>query len=67
MNEPPKSIWRAEGRTLADKGWAPLRYWAMWMWALGVAMIAFYVVLTPIWIGLRVLAWVAEFTSRGRS
>ena len=27
------SLWRAEGRTLADKGWAPLRYWAAW-WAL---------------------------------
>jgi hypothetical protein len=67
VNERPKSIWRAEGRTMDDKGWAPLRYWAMWMWALGVAMIAFYVVLTPIWIGLRVLAWLAELTSRRRS
>ena len=62
-----RSVWRSEGRSIDEKGWVPLRYWAMWMWALGVAMIAFYVVLTPIWIGLRVLAWLAELTSRGRS
>jgi hypothetical protein len=66
VTEAPKSIWRAEGRTLTDKGWAPLRYWAMWMWALGIAMIAFYVVLTPIWIGLRAVAWLAELRSRQR-
>jgi hypothetical protein len=66
VKETPKSSWRAEGRTLTDKGWAPLRYWAMWMSALGIAMLAFYVVLTPIWIGLRVVAWLAELTSRGR-
>jgi hypothetical protein len=26
----------------------------------------FYVVLTPVWIGLRSLAWVAEFRARRR-
>ncbi len=62
-----QSIWRSQGRSLTDKGWAPLRYWAMWMWALGVAMVAFYVVLTPIWIGLRVIAWLAELMTRRRS
>jgi hypothetical protein len=61
------SVWRAQGRSLADKGWAPLRYWAMWMWALGIAMVAFYVVLTPIWLGLRAVAWLAELKARGRS
>jgi hypothetical protein len=60
------SIWRAEGRSLSDKGWAPLRYWAMWWSGLAVAVVLFYVVLTPIWIGLRVAAWVAEFRSRRR-
>ena len=25
-----RSLWRAEGRTLDDKGWVPLRYWAAW-------------------------------------
>ena len=27
----------------------------------------FYVLLTPIWIGLRTLAWVAEFRRRRRA
>jgi hypothetical protein len=29
-------------------------------------MLLFYVLLTPIWIGLRALAWVAEFRARRR-
>jgi hypothetical protein len=32
--------------------------------ALGVADVIFYVLLTPLWIGLRVLAWLAELRSR---
>jgi hypothetical protein len=59
-----RSRWRAEGRSLSDKGWAPLRYWAMWYAALAVAVLLFYVILTPIWIGLRAAAWVAEFRAR---
>lgn len=62
-----RSLWRAEGRSLSDKGWAPLRYWAMWLSALGVAVVLFYVILTPIWLGLRAAAWVAEFNARRRS
>ena len=30
----------------------------------GIAL--FYIVLTPIWIGIRVLAWAAEFRARRR-
>jgi lauroyl/myristoyl acyltransferase len=49
-----------------EKGRVPLRYWTMW-WALIVlADFIFYVVLTPIWIGLRVIAWLAEFRARRR-
>ncbi len=44
----------------------PLRYWALWLAILVVADVAFYVVLTPIWIGLRSVAWLAEFRSRRR-
>ncbi len=61
------SLWRAEGRTLADKGWAPLRYWVLWGLGLAIADVLFYVVLTPVWIGLRVVAWTAEFRARRRS
>ena len=60
------SLWRAEGRSLADKGWAPLRYWALWWSLLGAAMVVFYVLLTPIWLGLRAAAWVAELRARAR-
>jgi hypothetical protein len=60
------SLWRAEGRSLADKGWAPLRYWALWWTILGAAMVVFYVLLTPIWLGLRAAAWVAELRARAR-
>lgn len=51
-------------RDLTEKGWVPVRYWAMWWGALGVAIVVFYVVLTPIWLGLRALAWVAELRAR---
>ena len=61
-----RSIWRAEGRSLEDKGWAPLRYWAAWMLLLVLADIVFYVILTPVWLGLRGAAWAAELRSRLR-
>jgi len=44
----------------------PLYRWLLWLAILVVADIAFYVVLTPIWIGLRGIAWLAEFRSRRR-
>jgi hypothetical protein len=48
------------------KGQVPLRYWILW-WALIVAAdLVFYVLLTPIWMGLRVVAWLAEFRARRR-
>jgi hypothetical protein len=60
------SLWRAEGRTLADKGWAPLRYWVVWWSLLGAAVVVFYVLLTPVWLGLRAAAWAAELRARAR-
>jgi hypothetical protein len=53
-------------RNLAEKGWAPLRYWVLWWTMIGIADVLFYVVLTPIWIGLRAVAWLAELRSRTR-
>jgi hypothetical protein len=40
--------------------------WAIWWATLGVAIVVFYVLLTPIWIGLRWAAWIAEFRARRR-
>jgi hypothetical protein len=49
-----------------EKGSVPLRYWTLWWALIVVADFIFYVVLTPIWIGLRVVAWLAEFRARRR-
>jgi hypothetical protein len=40
--------------------------WLSWWAILAVADFVFYVLLTPIWIGLRGLAWLAEFRARRR-
>jgi hypothetical protein len=46
-------------RDLSEKGSVPLRYWVVWWSLLAAAMVVFYVVLTPIWIGIRVAGWLA--------
>ena len=53
-------------RDLAEKGWVPFRYWVLWWTLLGIADVLFYVILTPIWMGLRAAAWLAELRSRAR-
>jgi hypothetical protein len=40
--------------------------WPIWWAVLLFADLLFYVLITPVWIGLRALAWVAEFRSRRR-
>ncbi|HZD87028.1 MAG TPA: hypothetical protein VE088_03375 [Gaiellaceae bacterium] len=44
----------------------PLRYWILWWALLLFADVIFYVLLTPLWIGLRAAAWLAEFRARRR-
>jgi hypothetical protein len=48
--KPPVPIWR----------------WAIWWTALALAIVLFYVLLTPFWMGLRAAAWIAEFRARWR-
>ena len=48
--ERPISVWR----------------WALWWLSFVFGILLFYVVLTPVWIGLRGLAWLAEFRARRR-
>ena len=68
--EPPLPVpWRpppgGEG-DLRAKGWVPLPRLVVWWSLLLLSDVVFYVLLTPIWIGLRVAAWVAELRSRAR-
>lgn len=44
----------------------PLWRWVVWAFALAIGIGIFYVLLTPIWVGLRGAAWVAEFRARRR-
>ena len=44
----------------------PLWRWSVWWATLAVADVVFYVLLTPIWMGLRAVAWAAEFRARRR-
>jgi hypothetical protein len=49
---------------LRAKGWIPLRWFTLWWFLLFVGDLLFYVLLTPIWLGLRGAAWIAELRSR---
>ena len=51
---------------MSSKPRVPLRYWALWWAILVVADVVFYVLLTPVWMGLRAAAWLAEFRARRR-
>ena len=66
--EPPlRNPWRPPpgGRgDLREKGWAPPLRFAAWWALLFTSMLVFYVLLTPIWLGLRAAAWIAELRSR---
>ena len=42
----------------------PFYYWPFWMVLLALGLFVFYVLLTPIWLGLRAAAWIAELRSR---
>ena len=53
-------------RDLSEKGSVPLRYWVLWWTLMTVADVLFYVILTPFWMGLRAVAWLAEMRSRAR-
>ena len=54
------------GEWRTRKGSVPLRYWLLWWSLIVVADFVFYVLLTPIWLGLRAVAWLAEFRARRR-
>ena len=42
----------------------PAWRWTLWWAALGGGVVIFYVLLTPLWLGLRAAARIAEFRAR---
>jgi hypothetical protein len=34
--------------------------WPFWFFLLGLGLFVFYVVLTPVWMGIRFISWLAE-------
>ncbi|MGZ4403302.1 MAG: hypothetical protein ACXVRI_10715, partial [Gaiellaceae bacterium] len=62
----PEGGGRGAGGQVKPKPPVPLWRWALWSCFLVVALVVFYVLLTPIWLGLRGLAWLAEFRARRR-
>ena len=52
-------------RDLREKGSVPLRYWALLVDRAGGSRSSlFYVLLTPIWMGIRVAGWLAARARR---
>jgi hypothetical protein len=38
----------------------PVLYWPLWMATLGLALVIFYGILTPVWMLVRLVAWASE-------
>ena len=38
----------------------PFYYWPFWMVCLALGLFIFYVLLTPVWMGIRLVSWLAE-------
>ena len=51
---------------MKGKPHVPAWRWGTWYAALGLALVIFYGIGTPIWFGLRTAAWTAEFRARRR-
>jgi hypothetical protein len=51
-------------RRPAPKPPVPLWRWASWWAILAAALVVFYVLLVPVWMGLRAAAWIAELRAR---
>jgi hypothetical protein len=56
----PTSEYHSLPLQLTEKPPVPRRYWVVWMTALAVALVFFYVILTPVWMGIRLVSWLAE-------
>ena len=48
----------------AKKAPVPFYYWPLWMLLLALGLFVFYVLFTPIWMGIRLVVWLAEQSPR---
>ncbi len=44
----------------------PFWRWSLWFTLLALALVVFYGILTPIWMAIRVVAWLSEHVVLGR-
>jgi hypothetical protein len=49
---------------MSTKPKIPLYYWPFWMALLALGLFVFYVLLTPVWMGIRLVSWLAEWRTR---
>jgi hypothetical protein len=45
---------------MRDKPRIPFYFWAWWMVLLAAGLFVFYVLFTPVWMGIRLVSWLAE-------
>ena len=45
---------------MSAKPKVPFYYWPVWMVLLAAGLFVFYVLLTPVWMGIRLISWLAE-------
>lgn len=45
---------------MTEKPKVPWFYWPWWMAILAAGLFVFYVLLTPVWMGIRLVSWLAE-------
>ncbi len=58
MNGPTEAA-SARAAASAEKP-IPILYWPLWWASLAVALLFFYGILTPVWMLVRLAAWVSE-------
>ena len=45
---------------MREKRSVPWYWWPLWMLLLAAGLIVFYVFFTPVWMGIRLISWLAE-------
>jgi hypothetical protein len=45
---------------MTPKRTIPFYYWPFWMFLLALGLFVFYVLLTPVWMGIRLISWLAD-------